>query len=191
KKRIRIVAVSGASNVLGVFNDLKEIGRIVHQYGARLLVDAAQMIAHRKVDMERCGIDYLAFSAHKVYAPFGTGVLVARKGLLHFTLVKMEMIQSSGEENTVGIASLGKALLLLQRIGPDIIREEEQSLTERALRGLSQIEGLTIYGIKDPGAHKFPLKGGVIVFSLKNKFSNVVAKELAEQGGIGVRYGCH
>ncbi|MDQ1332571.1 MAG: cysteine desulfurase / selenocysteine lyase, partial [Bacteroidota bacterium] len=79
KERIRIVAVSGASNVLGVFNDLKEIGRIVHQYGARLLVDAAQMVAHRKVNMERCGIDYLAFSAHKVYAPFGAGVLVARK----------------------------------------------------------------------------------------------------------------
>ena len=70
---------------LVLFNDLEEITRIVHQYGARLLVDAAQLVAHRKVDMERCGIDYLAFSAHKVYAPFGCGVLVARKGLLNFS----------------------------------------------------------------------------------------------------------
>ena len=72
KKRIKLVAVSGASNVLGVFNDLAEISRIVHRYGARLLVDAAQLVAHRKVEMEACGIDYLAFSAHKVYAPFGS-----------------------------------------------------------------------------------------------------------------------
>ena len=85
KKRIRLVAVSGASNVLGVFNNLAEISRIVHQYGARLLVDAAQLVAHRKVEMEGCGIDYLAFSAHKVYAPFGCGVLVVRKGLLNFS----------------------------------------------------------------------------------------------------------
>jgi selenocysteine lyase/cysteine desulfurase len=191
KKRIRIVAVSGASNVLGVFNELTEISRIVHQYGARLLVDAAQLVAHRKVDIESSGIDYLAFSAHKVYAPFGTGVLVARKGLLHFTPAEMDMIRLSGEENTVGIASLGKSLLLLQRIGLDIIQQEEQSLTGRALNGLSKIEGLSIFGIKDPGAQNFPQKGGVIVFSLKNKFSNVVARELAEQGGIGVRYGCH
>ena len=53
--------VSGASNVLGICNDLAEISRIVHHYGARLLVDAAQLVAHRKVEMEKCRIDYLAF----------------------------------------------------------------------------------------------------------------------------------
>ncbi|MFZ2420017.1 MAG: aminotransferase class V-fold PLP-dependent enzyme, partial [Anaerolineae bacterium] len=89
RKRIRLVAVSGASNVLGVFNDLAEISRIVHRYGARLLVDAAQLIAHRKVEMAACGIDYLAFSAHKAYAPFGTGALVVRKGLLQFSSAEL------------------------------------------------------------------------------------------------------
>jgi selenocysteine lyase/cysteine desulfurase len=84
KKRIKLVAVSGASNVLGVFNDLAEISRIAHRYGARLLVDAAQLVAHRRIEMDKCDIDYLAFSAHKAYAPFGCGVLVAGKGLLHF-----------------------------------------------------------------------------------------------------------
>jgi len=191
KKRIGLVAVSGASNVLGVFNDLEEISRIVHHYGARLLVDAAQLVAHRKVEMERCGIDYLALSAHKVYAPFGTGALVVRKGLLNFSPAELELIQSSGEENAGGIAALGKALVFLQRIGLDLIREEEQALTGRALRGLAQIAGLRIYGIKDPDSPGFDRKGGVIVFTLKDMFSNVVAKKLAEQGGIGVRYGCH
>ena len=61
EQRIKLVTVSGASNVLGVCNDLAEIGRIVHRYGARLLVDAAQLVAHRKVEVEACGIDYLAF----------------------------------------------------------------------------------------------------------------------------------
>jgi selenocysteine lyase/cysteine desulfurase len=191
KKRIRLLAVSGASNVLGVFNNLEEISRITHQYGARLLVDAAQMVAHRKIEMKRCRIDYLAFSAHKVYAPFGTGVLVVRKGLLNFSPAELDLIQSSGEENVVGIAVLGKALLLLQRIGLDLIREEEQTLTRRALRGLSQIQGIRIYGIKDPNSARFAQKGGVIVFDFKNIFSNKVAKELAERRGIGVRYGCH
>ena len=191
KKRIKLVAVSGASNVLGVFNSLAEISRIVHRYGARMLVDAAQMVAHRKVEMEGCGIDYLAFSAHKVYAPFGSGVLLVRKGLLNFSPAELELIQSSGEENAGGIAALGKALLLLKRIDLDLIQEEEQALTRRALDGLAQIPGLTVYGIKDPDSPRFAQKGGVIVFSMKDVMPNLVANELAEQGGIGVRYGCH
>jgi selenocysteine lyase/cysteine desulfurase len=191
KKRIGLVAVSGASNVLGACNDLEEISRIVHLYGARLLVDAAQLVAHRKVDMEESGIDYLAFSAHKVYAPFGTGVLVARKGSLNFSPAEMEQIRSSGEENAGGIAALGKALVLLQRIGMDLVREEEQALTRLALHGLAQIPGLRIYGIKDPESPRFSNRIGVIVFALKNRMPNHVARQLALQGGIGVRYGCH
>ena len=191
RKRIRLVAVSGASNVLGVFNDVAEISRITHRYGAHLLVDAAQLIAHRRIEMERYGIDYLAFSAHKVYAPFGTGVLVARKGLLKFSPIELERIRSSGEENAGGIAGLGKALLLLREIGLDWIQEKERALTARALRGLAPIPGLEIYGIKDPDSPSFASKGGVIAFGLKDVPHNLVAKELAERGGIGVRSGCH
>jgi selenocysteine lyase/cysteine desulfurase len=191
RKRIKIAAISGASNVLGIFNDLEEIGRIVHRYGVRLMVDAAQMVSHRKVEMERCGIDYLAFSAHKVYAPFGTGVLVARKGILSFSSSELEHIKSSGEENAAGIAALGKALLLLQRTGMDLIMKEEQALTARALLGLASVPGLTIYGIKDPGSPEFARKGGVIVFSLKSMWPDKLAKTLSEKSGIGVRYGCH
>ncbi len=190
KQRIKLVAVSGASNVLGVFNDLTAISRIVHRYGARLLVDAAQWVAHRRVEMEQNEIDYLAFSAHKVYAPFGSGALVVRKGLLNFSPAELERIRSSGEENVAGIAALGKALVLLQRIGLDVIQEEEQALTRRAVRGLARIPGLEMYGIKDPDSPRFSQKGGVIVFSLKNVPHNLAAKELAEQGGIGVRNGC-
>ncbi len=191
KKRIGLVTVSGASNVLGVYNDIQEICRISHRYGARVLVDAAQLVAHRRVEMEKCGIDILAFSAHKVYAPFGCGVLVARKGLLEFIPEEREMIRLSGEENAGGIAALGKSLVLLQRIGMDLIQREEQVLTRRLLSGMSQIAGLKVYGVKDPESEGFTRKGGVVVFSLGDRMPNLVGKELTMTGGIGVRYGCH
>jgi len=190
-KRIRLMAVSGASNVLGSCNDLEEISRIVHQHGVKLLVDAAQLVAHRKINIEKCAIDYLAFSAHKVYAPFGTGVLVVRKGLLNFNAREMEEIRSSGEENATGIAALGKSLILLNRIGMDLIQEEEHILTRRLIKGMSLIPGLRIYGIKDPDSKMFTQKGGVVVFALKGIMSNKLAQMLAERGGIGVRAGCH
>ena len=190
-RRIRLMAVSGASNVLGSFNDLEEISRIVHKYEAKLLVDAAQLVAHRRVNMEKSGIDYLAFSAHKVYAPFGTGVLVVRKGLLNFTTPELEQIRSSGEENAPGIAALGKSLILLNRIGMDLIQDEEEALTRRILTGMMQIPGLTIYGINDADSKRFSQKGGVIVFAMKGIMANRLAQMLAERGGIGVRAGCH
>ncbi len=90
-----------------------------------------------------------------------------------------------------GIAALGKALLLLQRIGLDVIQAEEQALTARALRGLAQVPGLKIYGVKDVDSPRFARKGGVIPFDLGKIMPARVAKELAERGGIGARSGCH
>jgi len=156
-----------------------------------LLVDAAQLVAHRKVNMERWGIDYLAFSAHKVYAPFGSGALVVKKGLLRYSSAEMELIRSSGEENAGGIAALGKVLLLLQRIGMDVIQEEEQAMTVRVVKGLAQIEGVEMIGISDTASPKFTERGAVIAFSLKDKVSSGIGNELAMQGGIGIRFGCH
>lgn len=191
EKRITLVAVSGASNVLGVFNDLEGISRIVHHYGARLLVDAAQLAAHRRIRVKHCGIDYLVFSAHKIYAPFGTGVLVAGKGMINFSSRDHDLIRSSGEENVSGIAALGKALLLLQRVGFDLILKEECKMTGKTLTGLSQIPGIRIFGIKNPESPSFAHKGGIVVFDLKNINSGILTRELAERGGIGVRCGYH
>jgi selenocysteine lyase/cysteine desulfurase len=190
RKRVRLVAVSGASNVLGSFNDLPAISRIVHQYGARLLVDGAQLVAHRRVEMARHEIDYLACSGHKVYAPFGSGALVARRGLLSLDPATLDRIRLSGEENATGIAALGKAMVLLQRIGMDVVEEEERALTRRALCGLAGVPGVRVYGIRDPDSPIFHAKGGVIVFESATTPRNLVAKELGEEAGIGVRDGC-
>jgi selenocysteine lyase/cysteine desulfurase len=111
--------------------------------------------------------------------------------LLHFSPAELDAIQASGEENIGGIAALGKALLLLRRIGLDVIQQEEQVLTARTLRGLAQIPGLEVFGVKDPASPRFAQKGGVIVFNLQGMLAPRVAQELAEQGGIGVRAGCH
>lgn len=190
-KRIQLVAINGASNVLGVCNNLDEISRMVHRFGARLLVDAAQLVAHRPINMQRDDIDYLAFSAHKIYAPFGSGALVVRKGLLRFDESEMTQLKSSGEENAGGIAALGKALLLLQRVGMDLIAREEHVLTTRLMRGMAQIDTIQLYGITSPDSPMFPHKMGVVVFELGKKIATKVGKELALQSGVGVRTGCH
>jgi selenocysteine lyase/cysteine desulfurase len=191
KQRVWLVAVSGASNVLGSFNDLAQIGQIARRYGARVLVDAAQLVAHRNVDMESWGIDYLAFSAHKMYAPFGSGALVARKGLLRFDPKELESIESSGDANAAGIAAMGKAFVLLQRIGMDVVQNEEQSLTAYVLEALSTIRTVRIFGVKSPNSARFAHKGGVIALTAKRPMPQHLARNLAECGGIGVRYGCH
>jgi selenocysteine lyase/cysteine desulfurase len=191
KKRVVLVAVSGASNVLGTFNDLSAVAEIAHRYGARLLVDGAQLVAHRRVALEAWGVDYLALSAHKVYAPFGSGALVVRRGLLAFGPDEMAEIRASGVENTGGIAALSAALSLLERIGLDVVRKEEQALTAQALRGMARIPNLRIYGVADPDSPNFAAKGGVIAFDPRGVLPGRVAAALAWQGGIGVRYGCH
>jgi selenocysteine lyase/cysteine desulfurase len=190
QRHVTLVAVSGASNVLGSFNDLAAISGIVHRHGARLLVDAAQLVAHREIDMEAWGIDALAFSAHKVYAPFGTGVLIVRKGMLRLGAGEMERIRISGEENVGGIAALGKALVLLRRIGFGVVQEQERALTARTLRCLARIPGIKVYGVKDPDSPRFARKGGVIPFGVKRMMADRVAEVLGEHG-IGVRWGCH
>ena len=191
KPGVSLVAVTAISNVLGAYTDLEAISRVTHKYGARLLVDAAQLVAHRPVDMDACGIDYLVCSAHKAYAPFGTGLLVARRGSLSFNDGEMAAIRASGEANAAGIAAFGKALLLLRRIGFGTIREVERALTEKALAGLAQMPGVTVYGMRDIASPEMDRKGGVIIFTVKDRMSDKVAKALSDQGGIGIRAGCH
>ncbi len=191
KQRIRLVALSAASNVLGAFNDLDEICRIAHAYDARVFVDAAQLVGHRRVDMQRTGADYLVFSAHKMYAPFGSGALVVRRNLLSFGVEEMKCLRESGEANAAGIAAMGKAFLLLQRIGMDVVQTEEQLLTAHALERLATVPQAKIFGVQSPSELKFTRRGGVIALGIGMSMPSRLARELAEMQGIGVRYGCH
>jgi len=141
--------------------------------------------------MKRLDIDYLAFSAHKVFAPFGSGALIVKKGMLNFRSDEIIRINASGEENAGGIAAMGKSLLLLQRIGFDTIQDEEQKLTALALNGLKDIPMVNVYGTRNSLSPNFLHKVGVIVFDIKDRMAGGIANKLAFNRGIGVRYGCH
>ena len=190
-KRITLLAISGASNVLGACNNIAAISKVAKQFGIPLMVDAAQLIAHRKIDVEANGIDFLAFSAHKIYAPFGCGVLVVNKKILNIEDPDFSSLRESGEENVCGIAALGKSINLMNRIGMDVVIKEEREITSYALESMSTIPNIKIYGITDPDSKEFENKVGVIPFSIKGMLPKRVANELAIYGGIGVRHGCH
>ncbi len=185
--RVRLVAVCGASNVMGTFNDLAAIGAVCRHYHALLFVDAAQLAAHRPVRMAETGIDLLAFSAHKMHAPFGSGGLIIRRELVNEQLAAA---CPSGEENVAGIAALGKAIDLLERIGMDLVNAEETRLTAYALAKLRQNPALRLYGVQDPECGRFGCKGGILSFAIRHIPHNRAARLLAERGGIGVRNGC-
>ncbi len=191
EKRIQLAAVTAISNVLGNFNELSVLGGIAKRYNVHLLVDAAQLAAHRKVDMKNSGISMLAFSAHKAYAPFGSGMLIIKKDIINYNKSELEARKKSGKENGAGIAAMGKALLLLHQIGLDVIREEEHALTKTLIVGMKRLPGVVLYGGQDESSPEFENKGGVIAFEIKKMFSFKLAKDLAEDGGIGIRSGCH
>ena len=194
-KKIVIVTVSGASNVLGTFNDIAAISKLAHAYGAYLHVDAAQLAAHREVYMESLGIDLLSCSGHKMYAPFGTGCLIARNGLLQrFGEAGLRRLRDYGDRNVMGIASLATSMRLLRNIGLDTLEKEEKALTVRVLSGLAGInkkngdDTIFVFGIQDPD--RAGDRGPVICFYVDGIPHNIVAQRLAQVRGIGVRTGC-
>ncbi len=186
QQRIVMVAVSGASNVLGSFNPLDKIAALCHRYDAQVIVDGAQLSAHRTVDLLASGVDYYAFSAHKMYSPFGAGGLFIRRG----SQTLAEEVCQNGFPNAAGVAALAKATVMLDAIGLDRIEAYERDLTRKALAVLRQFDDIHIYGVTDPSAAAFEDKGPVIVFEKANMPHNLLAKYLAEFGGIGTRNGC-
>lgn len=189
-KRINLIAVSGASNVLGSCNNLEETSRIVHKFGAQLLVDGAQLVAHREINISKNSIDFFAFSGHKIYAPFGTGVLIAKKGFLTDEK-KLAEFKKSGIENPGGIAALAKSSQLLKKVGYENIAWYEEILTRKTIKGLRQIQDVRIFGIDEVDSPLLKNKTGVIGFDIKNRAAGGIAKKLSLQAGIGTRYGCH
>ncbi|MBA1336336.1 MAG: Cysteine desulfurase [Firmicutes bacterium] len=211
RNRLKLVAVSGASNVTGYKNDIHRIASLAHRAGAPVFVDAAQLAPHSPVDMKPDGhpehIDYLAFSAHKIYAPFGTGVLIGPKRTFERGCPEysgggtIKIVTHSGVEwaplpdkeeagspNVVGGVALAIALEYLRKLGMDRIEEYEKSLTSYTLQKLKEIKGITIYGENDP--QRLDNRVGVITFNLKGIPHSLVASALAWEGGIAVRNGC-
>ncbi|MCI7378920.1 MAG: cysteine desulfurase [Bacteroidales bacterium] len=200
--RTRLVCIAHVSNVLGTVNPVKEMAAIAHAHGAKVLVDGAQSVPHRRVDVQDIGCDFLTFSGHKIYGPTGIGVLYGREELLE----KMPPYQGGGEmiarvsfEKTtyerlpfkfeagtpdfVGSHALAVALDYVRGIGQDIIAAHEADLTRYAMEQMSRIPGMKIYGTARE-------KEAVISFNVGD-IHPLDLGTLLDRLGIAIRTGHH
>ncbi|HEY8362480.1 MAG TPA: aminotransferase class V-fold PLP-dependent enzyme [Tissierellaceae bacterium] len=206
--RVGLVAVTGASNVTGYKNPIYEIASMSHKYGAKILVDGAQLIPHSKFNMMPVDspyhIDFLAFSAHKMYAPFGIGVLVAPKeiffsgfseqiggGTVKFVstnnVIWLEPPQKeeAGTPNLMGVVALSASIKTLSNINMESIEKYERNLTQYAIDLMKNIPNLILYD--DMNVNE---KVSIISFNMSDIDHNQLAYILAGEGGIAVRNGC-
>lgn len=203
--RIKLVAVSGMSNVLGTINPIAAVAARAHQVGALLLVDGAQSVPHLPVDVQALGADFLAFSGHKMLGPTGTGVLYARAAVLEqlepanlgggtirdvdldgYELADSWMRFEGGTPNIAGGIGLGAAVDYMLAIGMDNVRRHEMALTGQLLAGLAAMPDVEVYGPPDAGA-----RTGLVSFNVGRLPPHRVAAMLDEWAGIMVRSGHH
>ncbi|MFI3263129.1 MAG: SufS family cysteine desulfurase [Rikenellaceae bacterium] len=204
-KNVKLVAVTGASNVLGTMPDIARITAMAHSVGAKVLIDGCQYIVHSLVDVKDIDCDFFAFSGHKLYAPTGIGVLYAKEELLEemppymgggdmvahvsfekTTYAELPLKFEAGTSNYIGAIGLGEAINYLQELkGESTGRIElyERELLEYATAQLSKIEELRIYGTT---TNKAP----IVSFNIEGVHALDLGMILDKQG-IAVRTGTH
>lgn len=199
-----LVCVTGASNVTGELWPIKQLVRVAHSYGARVLLDAAQLLPHRDVDIQALGVDYVAFSGHKLYAPYGAGALVGRQDWLAEAepylagggaskLVEAGGVQwqglperqEAGSPNVVGAVALAAACRTLRDAGRQRLTEHEDTLTRRLCAGLAGVPGVTVLSLFGDGHPRV----GTVAFTVAGHEPGLVAAALSAEYGIGVRDG--
>lgn len=198
----RLVAVTHVSNVLGNILPVKEIASICKEHGVKLLVDGAQSVPHIPVDVKSLGCDYLCFSGHKMLGPTGTGILWMKEPDLNPFVVGGGMIDKVSEEGYTlasgyqryeagtshisGMIGLAEAVNYLRQADMDILQRQEEKLTHRLIKGLSEIDEVSIYGPLDDKR-----RIGVVSFNIRGMHSHEVAHILDEAAAIMVRSGDH
>jgi selenocysteine lyase/cysteine desulfurase len=199
-----LVTVTGASNVTGELAPLRQISTLTHAHGARLLVDAAQLAPHHSIDMAAIGIDYLALSGHKLYAPFGAGALIGAADWLGgrpflagggaVRLVTVDEViwadlpdrQEAGSPNVVGAVALGAACDALSGYGMARIEADEIALWGYARAAFAAVPGWEHYRLWGPDHPRV----GLFTFNLRPWSHDHLAAILSAEHGIGVRHGC-
>lgn len=199
----RLLCVTAASNVTGELWPVEELAEVAHRHGARIAVDAAQLVPHRRIDMIATGVDYLAFSGHKLYAPYGAGVLVGRVDWLRAaepylrgggasravrdtgtSWADVPERHEAGTPNVLGAVALATACDTLAPV-LDQLAETEEALLARARAGLARVPGLRQLGLW-PSEHP---RVSIISFVLDGWDSAHLAAALSAEYGIGVRDG--
>ena len=206
-ERTRIVSVTHVSNVLGTINPIHDIIRIAHDHNVPVVVDAAQSVPHFTVDVQELDCDFLAFSGHKVYGPTGIGVLYGKEKWLEKIPPYMgggEMIASvsfdkttferpplkfeAGTPDYVATTGLAKAIDYITAIGMDNIRKHEEELTRYAIKRLSLIEGMRIFG--KPASLADMRHDAVVSFQVGD-IHHMDMGTLLDRLGIAIRTGHH
>ena len=187
--KTKILAVGQVSNVLGVENPVKNLGKLVHKYGGYLVVDGAQSLPHMPVNVADLGADFFAFSAHKAMGPMGIGVLWGKMDLLNAMtpmLTGGEMIDSVTEQDAAGIFATGAALdYLVNTVGYDNIQAREQALVHYLMGELMQLDFVQIIGSIYWDNHH-----GVVSFNVKGIHPHDVAS-IMDMDGVCIRAGHH
>lgn len=214
-----LLSVTGASNVTGEVLPIDRLTAIAHAHGARIAVDAAQLLPHRRVDLAASGVDYLAFSGHKAYAPFGAGALVGRSDWLDaapaylagggaVAAVRIDGVDwkqgvdrhEAGTPNVVGAVALATALVEFERLGDEARHEHERALTDRLHDGLAAQAGVRVIRgfpgaspVSSAGAVAHEAEGvdrlGIATIELERGSVGLLAAALGAEHGISVRAG--
>jgi selenocysteine lyase/cysteine desulfurase len=209
--RVALVAITGASNVTGYLNPIHRLAEKAHAAGAQIMADCAQLAPHRRVNMGRledpAHLDYVTISAHKMYAPFGSGALVGRRETFEqgdpdltgggtVEIVTLDDVvwaeppdrEEAGSPNTVGAIALAAAIRQLAQVDMAAVARHEAELTAYALERLAAVPDVHIYGDRDPAQAESRL--GVIPFQLAGCDHFLASAILGYEYGIGVRSGC-
>lgn len=199
----RLVVLTGACNVTGEVWPVRELAAIAHEFGARVVVDGAQLVPHRRVDLDELDADWIAFSGHKTYAPFGAGALVGRRDWLdaaapylpaggataavttrHTRWQTGPARHEGGTPNAVGAIALASACATLT-LHSRSIEAHEAALQARLRQGLEQIPGVRI--VHALGAERPNV--GVVTFTVEGYDTSLVSQVLSDEHGIAVRDG--
>lgn len=200
--RVKILAVTHISNVLGTINPVKEIIKAAHEKGIPVLVDGAQGIVHSKVDVQELSADFYAFSGHKIYGPMGIGVLYGKEDWLNelppyqfggemiekvcfgeTTFAHLPYKYEAGTPNVTGALGLETALHYVENIGMECIKEHEDHLLAMAMEKLSKINGMKFVG-------EAPDKTATLSFLVEGTHPYDLGT-LLDQMGVAVRTGHH
>lgn len=200
--RTKLLSITHVSNVLGTVNPIRKLAQLAHAYGAKVLIDGAQAIAHLPVDVQELDCDFYVFSSHKMYGPTGVGILYGKADLLEMmspyqgggdmiervsfektTFNKLPYKFEAGTPNIADVIGFGAAIDYLNKIGIGQIITHEQTLLEHTTHKLQTIPGLKIIGTP-------PNKIGVISFVMEQAHPHDIATVLDHEG-VAVRAGHH
>lgn len=201
---VALVAVTGASNVTGEVTPVRRLAALAHAHGARLVVDAAQLAPHRALDIASDGVDWVAFSGHKLYAPFGAGAIVGRRDWLDAApphqlgggAVRDVAVNATewapaparhegGTPNLVGAVALAVACREIAALPAGALAAHEAALRERLVGGLAARGDVTVHRVWTDVEDAV----GVVTFSLRGQDPALAGARLSAEHGIAVRAG--